>query len=103
MSYSLSTARADTKEGVIEALDRAFDLNVMATQPIHAFDRATHFENLRRQLDLLPPLRDGYEYTATINGYLSWERTNAEGKVTPLEITGAGFGCSVGMSRKREE
>lgn len=100
MSYSLSTVRSDTKEGVLEKLSDAFDLNVLSTQPVHEMDKQTHLENVARQLDLLPPLRPAHEYTATMNGYLSWERLDPTGQVTKEQIVGAGFGCSVGMRRK---
>ena len=94
MSYSLAPVRATTRAGVIAALSAAFDEKVLPGQPAHEHDKQAHLDATARQLELLPDLKEGEEYSASMGGYLSW--MNDPSAPAPRYTT-AGFNCSASI------
>jgi hypothetical protein len=100
MSYSLASVRGATKAAIIAALSAAFDEKVLPQQPVHAHDKQAHLDGVQRQLDLLPEPGPDHEYSANMNGYLSWYRADATGQPQPSDFTSAGYGCGVSIVAK---
>lgn len=88
MSYSFTVKAAD-KAAAKAAVEVEFD-KVVATQTIHARDRAAVLANASAVIDLLEDNPDK-DITVSCNGSLSWG-SPAEGEQVPL--TGAGVGCN---------
>lgn len=82
MSYSF-TVQAANKADLRERAAVKFD-GVVASQAVHAADKAAALANLDGALAVLPDAMEGRELTATLGGYLSWAQATSE----PSEFTG---------------
>lgn len=76
MSYSFSVLAAD-KAAAKVAVATKFDEMVVASQPVHAHDRAAVLANANAVIDLLPD-DDTKDVSVSCNGYVSWSNPPSE-------------------------
>lgn len=87
MSYSFSVtapSKAEAKEKIAAEFDK-----ILASQPVHAADRASAQAAAEAFVDVLSGPADGEEIAVTVNGYVS---LRAEG-----EFTGASVGVTASV------
>jgi hypothetical protein len=90
MSYSFNvtaTSKAEAKEKIAAQFD-----TILASQPVHAADRASAQAAAQSYVDMLQDPADGEEIAVSVNGYVSWR---AEG-----EFTGASVGVTASVRAK---
>lgn len=92
MSYSFNVT-ASSKVEAKEKVAAEFD-TILASQPVHAADRASAQAAADAFVDLVKEPGEGEEIAVTVNGYVSWRD---EG-----EFTGASVGVSANVRAKVE-
>jgi hypothetical protein len=94
MSYSFSVLAAN-KAAAKEAVAAKFDEMVVASQPIHARDRAAVLANANTVIDLLAD-DDTKDVRVSCNGYVSW--TNPVGEAPAFNT--AAVNCQASHSTR---
>lgn len=90
MSYSFNVTAASKVEAK-EKIASEF-AKIVASQPVHAADRASAQAAAQSYVDMLQDPADGEEIAATVNGYVSWR--------TEGEFTGASVGVTASVRAK---
>jgi hypothetical protein len=90
MSYSFSVTAASKAEAK-QKIAAEFD-SILASQPVHAADRASAQAAAEAFVDVLKDPAEDEQIAVSVNGYVSWR---AEG-----EFTGASVGVSAGVRPK---
>ena len=91
MSYSFSV-KAATKAEAKAAVEAEFD-KVVASQPIHARDKAVALANASAVIDLLMDVPADKLVSVSVNGYVGW-MVDQEGK-QPLNSASVSAGASL--------
>lgn len=89
MSYSF-TVKAMSKDDVKRELEVKFD-EVIATQPVHAADKAQALAAAGAFIDLLKDVPEGHHVQVSLHGSLGWD--GVDQKV----FNGAGVGVSASI------
>jgi SHS2 domain-containing protein len=93
MSYSFQV-KAATKEAAKEAVTAKFD-EVVASQPVHARDRAAVLANANTVIDLLAD-DDSKDVSVSVNGFVSW----STGTIEEAQFNTASVCCSAGHANR---
>lgn len=82
MSYSFNV-QAASKAAAKEAVATKFD-EVIASQPIHARDKAAALANANAVIDLLAD-DDARNISVSVNGYVGWQEALRDDGSNPLQ------------------
>lgn len=96
MSYSFSI-KAATKAAALAAAAAKFDVEVVASQPVHKVDRDAALANARAHLDLIAEPADGEEVVLSMHGSVGGDIDWTAGQARRL--TTAGSGCSASVQK----
>lgn len=96
MSYSFNTAGATTAE-VMENVGKELDA-VVASQPVHAKDRDTHFEAVEAMVDLVREPNENECILVNVSG--SCYGSGDYSKPDNMELDGASLNVSVSFRPK---
>lgn len=89
MSYSFS-AKGATKAAAKAAVAAEFD-KVIASQPVHAADKAAAIATAEAMIDVTREPAEGEEVRVSVSGYLQWQGQMDEGQFIGANVNVGAF------------